>query len=161
MAQRTSWRSRQTWLLAVATCVSAFLAIGSRVDASAFVALVVVVALVLTGSLMLPVAALYASLLLAVGLYARSFKEAQSYTVPLQFILLLPMLVSFVPDVEAEPHLAWIPFVNIAMLMRGLLKGNYLWSFYAITLVSTLVLTVAGLLTCAWLFRRESVLLRS
>ena len=49
LAQRTSWRSRQTWLLAVATCVSAFLAIGSRVDASAFVALVVVVALVLTG----------------------------------------------------------------------------------------------------------------
>jgi len=49
LAQRTSWRSRRTWLLAVATCLSAFLAIGSRVDASAFVALVVIVVFVLTG----------------------------------------------------------------------------------------------------------------
>ena len=49
LAQRTSWRSRRTWLLVVATCLSAFLAIGSRVDASAFVALVVIVVFVLTG----------------------------------------------------------------------------------------------------------------
>jgi hypothetical protein len=49
LAQRTSWRSQRTWLLAVFTCLSAFLAIGSRVDASAFVALVVIVVFVLTG----------------------------------------------------------------------------------------------------------------
>ncbi len=49
LAQRTSWRSRRTWLLAVATFLAAFLAIGSRVDASAFVALAVIVVLVLTG----------------------------------------------------------------------------------------------------------------
>jgi len=118
-------------------------------------------ALLLTGSLVLPVAALYSALLLAVGLYARSFKEAQSYTVPLQFLLVLPMMVSLIPDVEAEAHLAWIPFVNISMLMKELLKGNYLWGFYAITLASTLLLTVAALAWAAWMFRRESVLLRS
>lgn len=118
-------------------------------------------ALLLTASLILPVAALYSSMLLAVGLYARSFKEAQSYTVPLQFLFVLPMMVSLIPDVEAEPHLAWIPFVNISMLMRELLKGNYLWSFYGITLGSTLVLTVGALLLAARLFRREGVLLRS
>ena len=118
-------------------------------------------ALLLTGSLVLPVAALYSALLLAVGLYARSFKEAQSYTVPLQFLLILPMMVSLLPDVEADSHLAWIPFVNISMLMKELLKGNYLWGFYAITLVSTLVLTVLALLLTAWMFRRESVMLRT
>ena len=118
-------------------------------------------ALILTGSLIIPVAALYASALLAVGLYARSFKEAQSYTVPLQFLFVLPTMVSLIPDVEAEGHLAWIPFVNISILMRELLKGNYLWSFYSITLASTVMLTLAALLLAAWLFRRESVLLRS
>ncbi len=118
-------------------------------------------ALALTGSLVLPVAALYSALLLAVGLYARSFKEAQSYTVPLQFILILPMMVSLLPDLEADSHLAWIPFVNISMLMKELLKGNYLWGFYTITLVSTLVLTVGALLGAAWMFKRESVMLRS
>lgn len=118
-------------------------------------------ALGLTGSLILPVAALYAAALLAVGLYARSFKEAQSYTVPLQFLFVLPTMVSLIPDVEAESHLAWIPFVNISVLMKELLKGNYLWGFYGITLVSTLVLTVVALFVCSWLFRRESVLLRT
>ena len=49
LAQRTSWRSQRTWLLAVATYLSAFLAIGSRIDASALVALAVIVVFVLTG----------------------------------------------------------------------------------------------------------------
>lgn len=118
-------------------------------------------ALLLTGSLVIPVAALYASALLAVGLCARSFKEAQSYTVPLQFLFVLPTMVSMIPDVEADSHLAWIPFVNISILMKELLKGNYLWGFYGVTLGSTLVLTVLTLLVASWLFRRESVLLRA
>ena len=45
LAQRTSWRSQRTWLLAVATCLSA---IGSRVDACIRRAVVIVV-FVLTG----------------------------------------------------------------------------------------------------------------
>lgn len=49
LAHRTDWRSRRTWVLAAATLLSAWLAIGSRVDAAAYVALVVTVVLVLTG----------------------------------------------------------------------------------------------------------------
>ena len=49
LAQRHDWRSRRTWVLAAATVLSAGLAIGSRVDAAAYVALVVAVVLVLTG----------------------------------------------------------------------------------------------------------------
>jgi len=49
LARRRSWRSPRTWLLAVVAGFSALLAIGSRVDASAFVALVVVVVVLLTG----------------------------------------------------------------------------------------------------------------
>lgn len=118
-------------------------------------------ALLLTGSLILPVAALYAGALLAVGLCARSFKEAQSYTVPLQFLFVLPTMVSLIPDLEAEAYLAWIPFVNISLLMKELLKGNYLWEFYVVTLASTVALTAGTLLLASWLFRRESVLLRT
>ena len=49
LAQRHDWRSRRTWVIAAATVLSAALAIGSRVDAAAYVALVVAVVLVLTG----------------------------------------------------------------------------------------------------------------
>ena len=46
-------------------------------------------------------------------------------------------------------------------LLKELLKGNYLWDFYGITMLSTLALTVGSLLVASWLFRRESVLLRA
>ncbi len=49
LARRTDWRSRRTWVLAAATIISAVLAIGSRVDAAAYVAVVVVVVFALTG----------------------------------------------------------------------------------------------------------------
>ena len=49
LARRTDWRSRRTWVLAGATVASAVLAIGSRVDAAAYVAVVVVVIFALTG----------------------------------------------------------------------------------------------------------------
>lgn len=48
-AHRTSWRTRRTWVLLLATVASAVLALGSRVDAAAYVALVVSVIFVLTG----------------------------------------------------------------------------------------------------------------
>lgn len=46
---RTSWRSRRTWVLLAAVLVTAGLSIGSRVDASAYVVLVVAVVFVLAG----------------------------------------------------------------------------------------------------------------
>lgn len=49
-ARRTTWRSRRTWVLLALSILCAALAIGSRVDASAYVVLVVVVALLLTGA---------------------------------------------------------------------------------------------------------------
>lgn len=117
--------------------------------------------LLLTASLVLPIAAMYAALLLAVGLYARSFKEAQSYTVPLQLVLLIPMVVSFFPDLQTQGGMAWIPFVNVAMLLREVFKGEMPWTFYLITLTSTLLLTGLSLWIAARMFRREEVLLRA
>ncbi len=118
-------------------------------------------ALALTASLLLPVAALFSALLLGVALLARSFKEAQSYTAPLQFLVLLPAMSALLPDLETELHWAWVPLMNVSMLMKELLKGNYLWDFYAITQGSMLVLTALVLWGAGRLFRRESVLLRS
>lgn len=48
-AGRRTWRSRRTWVLLIATVISAALAIGSRVDGAAYVALVVAVIAILTG----------------------------------------------------------------------------------------------------------------
>jgi len=118
-------------------------------------------ALVLTASLLLPVAALFSALLLGIALLARSFKEAQSYATPLQLLVIIPAIAALLPDLETDLTLAWVPLMNVSLLMKELLKGNYLWDFYAITLSTTVVLTCIVLWLTGLLFRRESVLLRS
>jgi sodium transport system permease protein len=118
-------------------------------------------ALLMTASLLLPVAALFSAMLLGVSLLARSFKEAQSYATPLQFLVILPTIASLLPDLETELKWAWVPLMNVSLLMKELLKGNYLWEFYIITLSSTVTLTCLVLWFAGSLFRRESVLLRS
>jgi len=118
-------------------------------------------AVLLTASLLVPVAALFASLLLAVALCARSFKEAQSYTMPLQFVIILPAMTALMPDLQTEVKWAWVPLMNVSLLMRELLKGNYLWDFYFITLGSMLLLSGVALWAAGQVFRRESVLLRT
>jgi sodium transport system permease protein len=118
-------------------------------------------ALVLTASLLLPVAALFSSLLLGIALLARSFKEAQSYATPLQLLVIIPAVAALLPDLETDLALAWVPLMNVSLLMKELLKGNYLWDFYLITLSTTVVLTCVVLWLTGLLFRRESVLLRS
>jgi sodium transport system permease protein len=118
-------------------------------------------ALLLTASLLVPVAALFAALLLGVALCARSFKEAQSYAAPLQFVIVLPAVAALMPDLETELRWAWVPLMNVSLLMKELLKGNYLWEFYAITLGSMLVLAALVLWGASRLFQRESVLLRT
>ena len=68
LARRTDWRSRRTWVLAAATITSAVLAIGSRVDAAAYVGVVVVVVLSLTGPRRARKAWVASSLLVAIML---------------------------------------------------------------------------------------------
>jgi sodium transport system permease protein len=118
-------------------------------------------AVLLTASLLVPVAALFASILLTVALCARSFKEAQSYAAPLQFLIILPAMTALMPDLQSELKWAWVPLMNVSLLMRELLKGNYLWDFYAITLISMFALSAVSLWIAGRVFRRESVLLRT
>jgi len=118
-------------------------------------------AVLLTASLLVPVAALFAAMLLTVALCARSFKEAQSYATPLQFLIVLPAMTALMPDLQTELKWAWVPLMNVSLLMRELLKGNYLWDFYAITLGSMFLLSGIMLWVASRVFRRESVLLRT
>ena len=118
-------------------------------------------AVLLTATLLIPVAALFASLLLTVALCARSFKEAQSYAMPLQLLVIAPAMTALMPDLQTELKWAWVPLMNVSLLMRELLKGNYLWEFYFITLGSMLLLSAVALWVAGQVFRRESVLLRT
>ena len=51
--------------------------------------------------LVLLFSAFYSAVLLVLASFARSFKEAQAYVVPLMLVSLVPGLLALVPDVES------------------------------------------------------------
>jgi sodium transport system permease protein len=114
-----------------------------------------------TGLLMLPAAALFAGTFLAVSIVARSTREAQTYLVPFQFVLLLPAAAPLVPGIELTTRTALIPLVNISLLAREILKGGLDWGYYALTLTTCGALAAAGIAACVHLFGREEVLFRA
>jgi sodium transport system permease protein len=120
----------------------------------------VTVLLLLVSTLLL--AATLAALLLGLTLFARSFKEAQSYVAPLGFLLIVPVLalqLSDLFDIGLGAYL--IPVVNVLLLMDGAVAGAVDWPATVVTWSSLIALTAALLAVALRNFSRESVIFRS
>ncbi|MGB1275029.1 MAG: ABC transporter permease, partial [Nannocystaceae bacterium] len=117
--------------------------------------------LVLIGTMLIPTAAIFASLLLTISIYAKSFKEAQSYTAPLNMLVLLPAALAMMPGVELDLVWAMIPVTNISLAIKELIKGTMDYNLLVVILASTTILAGGLLAFCTWWFRREEVLFRN
>lgn len=117
--------------------------------------------LALIAVMFVPIAAMFAAILLSISIYARSFKEAQSYAVPMNFLVILPAMLPMLPGVEMTWGWAMVPITNIALAIKELVKGTMSYEMLVAILGSSALL--AGLLLgfCTWWFRRESVLFRT
>src|SRR6202035_110668 len=72
--------------------------------------------------LLLLFAAFFSAVLLALTSFARSFKEAQAYLIPLMLASLGPGLIGMMPGLELDGPLAPAPLINIVLLARDLVK---------------------------------------
>jgi sodium transport system permease protein len=108
-----------------------------------------------------PLAVLFASVLLTISSFAKSYKEAQSYITPLLFIVILPAIAAMLPGVELNLKLALVPVLNVSLLCKELVIGTYHWNYIAIIFASTCVYAAAALFLAIKMFQRESVLFRS
>ena len=117
--------------------------------------------LLLLGSALL-LAGMVAALLLAIAMFARSYKEAQSYIGPLSFVFILPAIgLQFRDLIDIGPAVAWIPILNVLVLMDDLIGGTASAGQVAVTWVA-LALTVVVLLAFSYrTFRREDVIFRT
>jgi len=111
--------------------------------------------------MMVPTACLFSALLMTVSIFAKSYKEAQSYVSPLMFILILPALVSFVPGIELNVQLAFVPLVNICLSIREALMGNINWLYISIIFISTALYAAFAIFITHRIFQKESVLFRT
>lgn len=109
----------------------------------------------------IPLSILFASVLMTIALFAKSHKEAQSYIAPLMFVVIIPAIAAMIPGVDLTPKLAIVPLLNVSLLCKELVTGEYHWNYIALIFASTCVYAAAALYLAVKMFQRESVLFRS
>lgn len=110
--------------------------------------------------MLIPVVAIFAAILLALSIYARSFKEAQGYMTPLVFVTIIPVIFALLPGVELKGVWAWVPLTNVALAIKELIKGTMDYVQLFAIFGSTAVIAGALLAFCIYWFKQEKVLFR-
>jgi sodium transport system permease protein len=111
--------------------------------------------------MVVPLAVLFSAALLAIALHAKSYKEAQSYISPLIPIIIVPAIVSMLPGVELNAHLALIPVLNTSLISKEIITGTYHWKFIGLIFASSCAYAGIALGIAVKLFQREDVLFRT
>jgi len=108
-----------------------------------------------------PLSVLFSAGLITIALFAKSHKEAQSYIAPLMFLVVIPAVAAMLPGVELTPKLAIVPLLNVSLLCKELMTGEYHWNYIALIFASTCIYAAGALFLAVKMFQRESVLFRS
>jgi sodium transport system permease protein len=111
--------------------------------------------------MVVPLAVLFSAALLAIALFAKSYKEAQSYLSPLTITIVLPAIISVLPGVELNAILSLIPVLNTSLVSKEIVAGSYQWDYIVLIFASSCAYASAALAVAIWLFQREEVLFRT
>lgn len=119
-----------------------------------------IVDLLLILAMLIPLTMIFASALLSLSIYARSFKEAQNYIGPMSILVFVPLALALLPGVELNWKTALIPMTNISLCIKELVKGTIDMGVLSLVIASTVVLAGVFIAFCVSWFQRERVLFR-
>jgi len=115
--------------------------------------------------LLLPLAALFSALCLALATFARSSKEGQYYLTPLLMVVMGLTMFCLNPAVEMTPLYSVMPVINVALLLKGLLLSSMHSSNLAVYAIPVLVSSLGYSMLAIWwaieLYNSETVLFRA
>ena len=112
-------------------------------------------------TMVLPLAVLFSAALLAIALFAKSYKEAQSYISPLMIVVVLPAVAAVLPGVELNTALALVPVLNTSLVSKEIMTGTYHWKYIALIFASSSIYAAGAIAIAVKLFQREDVLFRT
>lgn len=117
--------------------------------------------LAMVGLMLVPTAAIFASVLLSISIYAKSYKEASGLISPLMMLIIVPIVLAMLPGVELNWFWSMVPLTNVSLAMKELVKGTMDYRMFIVILISTTA--IAGLLLawCRRWFEREEILFRN
>lgn len=114
--------------------------------------------LLITLVAIVPLSMLSSAALIAVCSFARSFKEAQNYVMPVVIAALVPAIMGSMPGATLSGGTRVVPIENIVLLVRDLATRDVVpWSDVAIVLLSTCLYAGAAVAVASKLFGNEAV----
>lgn len=109
-------------------------------------------------AVLIPVTMLTSALFLAVGVFAKDFKDGQNMLTPVMMLTMMPAAITMLPGVEPNALTVMMPCLNVALLIKTLLVGEARPDHIFLTLVSSIAYATLALLFAARVFERESLL---
>jgi len=143
------------------SAVRAFAARFAQSDATALAVRISPLAIVAVFLMIVPLSVFFSAALLAIALFAKSYKEAQSYLAPLLTVVILPAVVSLLPGVELNVPLSLVPVLNTSLVSKEIVAGTYHWNYLMLIFGSSCVYAAVALWVAVKLFQREEVLFRT
>lgn len=111
--------------------------------------------------IMLPLAVLFSAAQFTIALFAKSFREAQSYLGPLMMVVILPAVAGLMPGVELNAALALVPVLNTSLVSKEIFTGTFHWGYLGLIFASSCLYAALALAAAVAMFKRESVLFRA
>jgi sodium transport system permease protein len=114
---------------------------------------------VLTLVMLLPITITVSAAFLAIAVLARDAKDAGNLLGATLILLMLPLGTVLTPGIELDHATAFVPLVNIALLIKTLFIGEGTADLVFLTLTSSTIYAMWAVLFAARVFGREQVLL--
>jgi sodium transport system permease protein len=112
-------------------------------------------------AMVLPVAVLFSAVIFTVALFAKSYKEAQSYVAPMMIVVIMPAVVGMLPGIDLNAKFALIPILNLSLVCKEMLSGVWHWDYIALIFGSSCVYAGIALWLAVRMFNREDVIFRA
>lgn len=112
--------------------------------------------------LLIPLAAFFSAVCLALAVLAKSMKEGQYYMTPLYLFCLPLIFLTLAPGIELNLFYSLVPITGVSLLLRALIQGDYTEAarFFLPVLLPTIGYGVVALRWAIDQFQREDVLFR-
>ena len=112
-------------------------------------------------AMVVPVAVLFAAVAFTVSLFAKSYKEAQSYLAPMMIVVIMPAVLGMLPGIELTAKTALVPILNLSLVCKEMLSGEWHWNYIALIFGSSSLYAGLALTLAVKMFNREDVMFRA
>lgn len=112
-------------------------------------------------AMVIPVAVLFSAGLFAIALFAKTFREAQSYAGPMVVVVIMPLIIGMLPGIDLNIGLSFVPLLNISLVCKEMLSGVWHWGYIGVIFGSMTLYAAVALAIAVTMFKREGVIFRT